>query len=140
MKALTISEPWASLIYAKEKHIETRSWETKYRGELFIHAGKTVNESLKELEVAMRKEIHFPKENRQGNIIAKCELTDCVKIDEDFIKEIKKNKREFISGIYKDGRFAWILDNIEPLKKNVPCSGHLRVWNIPSSVAKKIHV
>lgn len=40
MKALTIRQPWASLIAAGVKTIETRSWSTKYRGPLAIHAGK----------------------------------------------------------------------------------------------------
>lgn len=40
MKALTIHQPWASLIAAGVKTIETRSWSTRHRGPLAIHAGK----------------------------------------------------------------------------------------------------
>lgn len=40
MKALTIRQPWASLIAEGVKTIETRSWSTKYRGPIAIHAGK----------------------------------------------------------------------------------------------------
>lgn len=40
MKAISLLEPWASLIKEKVKYIETRSWQTKYRGELYIHASK----------------------------------------------------------------------------------------------------
>lgn len=40
MKALTIRQPWASLIALGVKTIETRSWSTSYRGPLAIHAGK----------------------------------------------------------------------------------------------------
>lgn len=40
MKALTIRQPWASLIGLGVKTIETRSWTTRYRGPLAIHAGK----------------------------------------------------------------------------------------------------
>lgn len=40
MKALTIRQPWASLIGLGVKTIETRSWTTRYRGTLAIHAGK----------------------------------------------------------------------------------------------------
>ena len=38
MKVLSLKEPWASLIAAGVKSIETRSWQTSYRGELAIHA------------------------------------------------------------------------------------------------------
>ena len=40
MKVLSIIEPWATLIKEKKKYIETRTWKTSYRGELFIHASK----------------------------------------------------------------------------------------------------
>ena len=39
MKALTLHQPWASLVALGTKTIETRSWSTKYRGPLAIHAG-----------------------------------------------------------------------------------------------------
>jgi len=39
MKALTLHQPWASLIALGVKTIETRSWSTPYRGRLLIHAG-----------------------------------------------------------------------------------------------------
>lgn len=42
MKALTLHQPWASLISGGQKWIETRSWKTEYRGELAIHAAKDV--------------------------------------------------------------------------------------------------
>jgi hypothetical protein len=39
MKVLTLHQPWASLVAAGVKTIETRSWRTHYRGPLAIHAG-----------------------------------------------------------------------------------------------------
>ena len=42
MKVLTVREPWASLIGEHIKLIETRSWATNYRGELYIHASQTL--------------------------------------------------------------------------------------------------
>lgn len=41
MKALTLHQPWASLVALGVKTIETRSWGTSYRGPLAIHAGTT---------------------------------------------------------------------------------------------------
>ena len=38
MKVLSIVEPYATLIKENKKIIETRSWKTNYRGELYIHA------------------------------------------------------------------------------------------------------
>ena len=41
MKVLSIKEPFATLIKEGKKKIETRSWKTSYRGELYIHASST---------------------------------------------------------------------------------------------------
>jgi hypothetical protein len=40
MKALTLTQPWATLVAIGAKTIETRSWPTSYRGPLAIHAAK----------------------------------------------------------------------------------------------------
>jgi hypothetical protein len=40
MKAITILQPWASLIACGAKQIETRRWATSYRGPIAIHTGK----------------------------------------------------------------------------------------------------
>lgn len=40
MKALSIRQPWAWLIVNGFKDIENRSWDTKYRGAVLIHASK----------------------------------------------------------------------------------------------------
>ncbi len=40
MKAITLTQPWASLVALGEKQIETRSWQTSYRGPIAIHAAK----------------------------------------------------------------------------------------------------
>ena len=39
MKALTVRQPWASLIAVGAKRVETRSWPTAYRGPRAIHVG-----------------------------------------------------------------------------------------------------
>ena len=43
MKALTLYEPWASLVWTGWKEVETRKWYTNYRGPLAIHAGVTTD-------------------------------------------------------------------------------------------------
>lgn len=39
MKAITIKQPWATLIAKGYKEYEFRTWKTKYRGDILIHAG-----------------------------------------------------------------------------------------------------
>lgn len=40
MKALSIRQPWASLIVNVGKDIENRDWPTRHRGRILIHAAK----------------------------------------------------------------------------------------------------
>ena len=46
MKVLTIKQPWASLIVNGHKKYEFRSWKTKYRGKILIHAGKSLEKDM----------------------------------------------------------------------------------------------
>lgn len=41
MKALSIRQPWAWLILYAGKDIENRTWSTRFRGPVLIHAGKS---------------------------------------------------------------------------------------------------
>ena len=127
MKVISIQEPYATLISLGKKQIETRSWNTNYRGEIYIHASLSKN-FLKEVtdeEVLML--IDNLKLN-YGKIICKAKLKDCVKMTKDYIKEIKKNKQEYILGIYEEGRYAWILEEIECLNDPIETKGKLGIW------------
>lgn len=128
MKVLSIKEPFATLIKDKKKFIETRSWKAKYRGELYIHASiskisKSVTDRKELMALVNDSEMNY------GKIICKCNLVDCTYMDEDFVNKIKNNHQEYICGEYKVGRYAWILDNIEPLDKPILAKGSLSIWN-----------
>ncbi len=43
IKAISLWQPWASLVAAHVKRHETRHWSTEYRGLLAIHAAKTLD-------------------------------------------------------------------------------------------------
>ena len=128
MKVLTIKEPYATLIKSKIKYIETRSWKTNYRGELYIQAGcSKIDKDLKNQKELF--ELYKDKELSYGNIICKCDLIDCIYMTEEFIEQEKeKNYNNFIAGDYKEGRYAWILDNIEEIEP-IQVKGQLGIWN-----------
>ena len=128
MKVLSIKEPFATLISNKKKSIETRSWKTNYRGEIYIHASKlpVSKERLnnKELmEILGDDELHFSK------IICKCNLVDCIYMDEEFLKNIKNDRQEYVCGHYELGRYAWVLEDVEILKEPIIAKGKLGIWN-----------
>lgn len=127
MKVLSIKEPFATLITNGIKKIETRSWKTNYRGELFIHAsGKTLAKEFltNDFVINLIKDMDM----NYGNIICKCNLVDCIYMDDEFIENIKKNQIEYNCGEYKVGRYAWIIDDIKPIYP-IPTKGKLNIWN-----------
>lgn len=127
MKVLTIKEPFATLIANKVKRIETRSWKTKYRGEIYIHAG-VAKIDKKVSERPGLKKLYENLDLKYGYIICKARLVDCVYMDEKFMSEIKKNKTEYICGHYEIGRYAWILDDVEIIEP-IKAKGQLGIWN-----------
>ena len=128
MKVLSLLEPWASLVKEKIKCIETRSWKTNYRGELYIHASKR-KVSKKDEKVNALVYLLENKEFKYGHIIAKCKLTDCIYMDDEYITDIQKNKIAYICGEYSVGRYAWILEDIEILETPLQAKGKLGIWN-----------
>lgn len=127
MKVLSIIEPWATLIKERKKFIETRSWKTSYRGELYIHASSKKIKS-KDKHISKLLNLIPDVEMGYGNIICKCKLVDCVYMDKEFLNKIKDNEQEYLCGEYTIGRYAWILEDIEPISK-IPAKGHLNIWN-----------
>ena len=69
------------------------------------------------------------KKLNYGKIVCSCKLVDCIYMDKNFIKNIKENKQEYLCGIYEEGRYAWILQNIEIVNSDKKVKGHLGIWN-----------
>lgn len=125
LKVLTIKEPFATLIMNEIKHIETRSWKTNYRGEIYIQA--SISKIKK--DIFERKELVKLFENldmHYGYIICKAYLKACVYMDDNFIKNV--NHQELICGRYEVGRYAWILDDIRIINP-IKVKGKLGIWN-----------
>lgn len=69
MNALTLMQPWATLVAIGAKRIETRSWATRYRGPSAIHAARTDGRSLKkDTERAIIVSLRIYHVVRQGRI------------------------------------------------------------------------
>ncbi len=130
IKALTISQPYASMIMRGEKWIENRVWETNYRGRLAIHAGKG-KQYLSTQELA-----NYPT----SRIIAIGQLVACVSLDE-ICRQCADpaTRNQFIPGTrytwddaetheHAEGPFCWILDDVKRVVY-VEISGKQGLWN-----------
>ena len=111
MKVLSLIEPWATLIKEGKKVIETRSWKTSYRGELYIHAScKKIKRSDEHTKELLKLIPDVPM--GYGNILCKCKLVDCIYMDQEFLNKVQDNKQEFLCGEYSLGRYAWFLEDV----------------------------
>lgn len=186
MKALTVWQPWASLVALGKKRIETRSWSTSYRGRLLIHAAKR---EPSEIEKVGRYAM-YPSDRRTGErhpnhpdgrpvrlyddeapgfgvaswvplplgaVVASAVLADVVPIidwcgppnPDGFVEKSPDGARlrvalpdgpnviersateELPFGDYRPGRFAWLLDDVEPTSRRCP-----RCWGTGNSAER----
>lgn len=121
MKCLTIKQPWASLIVNGYKRYEFRSWKTKYRGKILIHAGMSL-----EKEYASKIE-EYNLEYINGAIIGEAEIVDCILVDKDFDNYLK-SESNIVYGNDHVGLYAWKLDNIKKYEKPIYIKGKLSLW------------
>ena len=123
MKVLTIKEPWASLIIEGYKKYEFRSWKTKYRGKILIHAGMTIEQDM----LKRFKDYKFIP--NPGYIIGEATLVDCILVDEKFNEELKKIDPVVYGRNNHTCAYAWKLENVIKYNHLVPVKGKLGLWN-----------
>ena len=140
MKALTLWQPWASLVALGEKRIETRCWSTAYRGPLAIHAAARIPSfcGLSRLNTSFRMEVaevlgvrltSVDAEIRKLPISAVLCVVNLVEIEETRCTREYACEREKIFGNYEDGRYAWFLEMVEKFTEPIPAKGNRMLWN-----------
>lgn len=107
MKALTISQPFASLIADGHKWIENRCWETRYRGPLAIHAGKGT-------QYLDRHELmEYP-----SGVLAVCQLVACFRLEDldrlhARLRDVGRTVEEVRNHEHAEGPWCWMLADVE---------------------------
>lgn len=131
MKAISLWQPWASLVALGAKQYETRSWETPYRGPLLIHAAKKWDKELEELSGDAVFYQHLRKVNGRVSQLPKGAYICLVDLVEIFRVETVKNHlggEERAFGDYSAGRFAWQFKNVRTFEP-IPARGYQGLWN-----------
>ena len=132
LKAISLWQPYCSLIALGIKQYETRSWKTNYRGKLLIcSTAKLTKKQYQQyrkicssVELPAWNEINFPC----GKAIAICDLVDCIPITSSFIQE--QSEKEINSGDWEVGHYAWKLENIQPITEPFAVKGKQGLFNI----------
>jgi hypothetical protein len=125
MKALTLTQPWASLIALGLKTVETRSWYTSYRGPLAIHAAKGFPPWAREFAETERALGRIPAQLPFGAILCTIRLVN-VHPAHEVQSDITALERYY--GDFSYSRWAWILDSLESLPDPIPAKGALGLW------------
>lgn len=146
MKALSLLQPWATLLAYGEKGIETRDWYTSHRGWLAIHASKGIKDLEAFLEVVSSKKylshptpwvVHggvFVESNSNGNprdlfptgaVIGMAKLIEVRRV-ETIRDKLTTPERAF--GDYSDGRWAWVFESACLFPEPIPAKGALSIW------------
>lgn len=130
MKALTISEPFASMIAIGDKIVENRTWPTKFRGRFAIHAGKGTQYIDK---ITLLND--YPD---AGCVIALADLVECYAI-EHIIDMASKSPgtragnspytwRDLAYHEHTEGPYCFVLANVDPLMWPDPAKGKQGFW------------
>lgn len=152
MKALTLTQPWATLSALGEKKIETRSWSTNYRGPIAIHSAKTYGKGGKKDILDMFDQIDtFPLVLKKhaltlddlplGCVVAVCNLVGVISTQamrskeshewigpDDRVYRFYLTNHEFDFGDYTPGRWAWLLSDVRMFTEPIPARGALGLW------------
>jgi hypothetical protein len=128
MKAITLWQPWASLIADKRKPVETRPRPWHYRGIIAIHAGKHVDR-----EACVRFGYN-PDTITRGCVVCLVFKDACVQFPDTrlFVTEWEQTHLRHIVpdeyGNYADGRYGYTLYNPQKFNPPVPAKGSQGIW------------
>lgn len=119
-KALSVRQPWATLIVCGVKGIEIRSWSTAYRGRLFIHASKTIDQ-----EAMGRFQLENPP---TGSLIGTVELIGVEPFTRSTWEEL--SDLHLANTPFGEGLYAWRLANAVPLAEPINCRGERSLFAV----------
>lgn len=126
MKVITIKQPFATLIAKGYKEYEFRTWLTKYRGDILIHAGKSIDKE------AMKRFEYLNLEYPIGQIIAKATITDCVYVDDNLKEILRKKDDRVYHGVIKENStwdgYGFKLENVQEIEP-ILINGKLSLWD-----------
>lgn len=135
-KALSLWQPWASLIAIGAKRIETRHWSAPrslWGQRIAIHAAKRGS------ELWLLEEWPFSEYDLEplplGAIVATAVIARCTEITELGAAELEhEHPHEYAFGNYEPGRFAWVLRDVERLAEPIPFRGAQGFFDVPAAL------
>lgn len=136
-RAISLTQPWATLMAIDAKRIETRVWKTNYRGWVAIHSAKKFPMECWRLCYRMPfarvlAECNTPDDLPLGVILAVTEIVDCQPTA--YIHTLTDLERAF--GDYSPGRYGIFTSGVRRLKQPIPIRGALSIWPLQQPITE----
>lgn len=123
MKCLSLKQPYAILLACGKKTIESRRWNTRFRGDFLIHASKNV-----EIRSCEYYGLNF-KTLEKGAIIGKATLYDVKKYPNNFEYELDYKKHLSLKKIDKIA-YGFLIKNATKFNRVIPYQGKLGFFDV----------
>jgi hypothetical protein len=145
LPAVTVWQPWAWLIAAGIKQVETRDWAPAYRGPIVIHAAAVPKERAAEFQaqcadvedtLALLDLPGLPERLPVGGAVAIADLVEVLESrghGDDRFSEVDHEL-----GNLAAGRMGWVFGEVRPLCPAVRVRGDRGLWYIPASLDERI--
>lgn len=148
MKALPLWQPWASLVAVGAKKVETRHWPapayligqrvaihaTKTKRELWIVGTQPFHRRLRDARDAGTL-VFIDGELPLGAIVATAVVDATVPMDLAYVRRMaREDPDEQAFGHYAEGRWAWLLRDVQPLAEPVPFKGSQGIFEVPDQL------
>jgi ASCH domain len=115
-RVLSIRQPWAWAIAGGRKKVENRSWDTPYRGTVYIHASsRTESNQIDWIRDTFR--IRVPNDLPNSAIVAVAELRDVV---------TRRHAKRF--GRWFEGPYGFVFTNVRALRVPIRMHGKLGLF------------
>lgn len=135
--AISLWQPWASLMAIGAKTIETRGWPTSYRGPILIHAAALWNRHLQAtcktepFRSVMADLGMKPDALPRGALVGSVRISGCARVEHG--AQLPTRAQELAFGNYAPGRWMWHTDAPVKFRSPIPLHGHQRIFRVAYS-------
>lgn len=133
LRGLSLTQPWAHLVAIGAKRLETRSWSTRYRGLVAIHAASGFPRECQ----ALCRRPPFSHYIADVGSLARGAIVGIGYLAAVYESEVARgciSEDELAFGDFSDGRYAWKLTSVQWCRTPVACKGALGLWRVPAHI------
>ena len=131
MKALTLKQPWASLVVYGGKLIENRTWDTNFRGRFLVHAGLGWDHGCydwvaRNIGRDVADTLPYPSDAPRGVLIGEATLIAVVAPGRTNDLQNMSDRKW-----HMPDQYGFVLMDVRPLRQHLPLRGYQKFFEVP---------